>query len=335
MVPKSEYTEKKTEVCPFLGLLDDPDAHMAFTSPLNACHGSKSSPTRVRVDHQNSHCLVANYPNCEVFLAGKEKSFPRALRNRIRAHQDYRPRQSGGGRRLIFLVLALIILGGGYWLFSGGVLSPPPPATPFPTRKPPATATEVRALVLQMVSPIDEGISTPDPTLTATLTPFPSLTITVSPTSTTTNTPTQTNTSIPSPTLTPTPTETPISAHALEMPIGNVQKYLIHRVISGDNLVALAASHETSIEAILAVNYTLTLPIMVDTIIVIPLGMPNPAVLPVFETYQVIDKEISVEDLAIALGTDPVLFKYFNGSEDGEILIQDDWMLVPRGRDED
>ena len=327
MTQKTKNTE--AQICPFLGLPDDPNSHMAFTSPLNSCHGSKSSPVPVKFDHQNSHCLVPNFADCQVFLAGHKKSFPRDLHNR--AKKDAYPRERRS-RVPAFLVIALILLSAGYWLFGGGTLAFPA-APPFPS----ATTTEAATQALNIASPSSVGSETAtlDPNTTATVTPFPTLTLTPTPSFTPTNTPTQTRSPSITPTIfTLTPTATPSSYHTLDVPIGNVQKFLIHRLIGGENLTALASQHKTSIEVILAVNYTLSVPVLEGSLIVIPIEMDNPAVLPVFEIHQVLDQEISIENLATVLDTDPVLFKYFNNFENGELLYQGDWALVPRGRDE-
>ena len=128
----------------------------------------------------------------------------------------------------------------------------------------------------------------------------------------------------------PSLTATGISPHSLEVPIGRGQMYLIHRVLGGENLPSMAKKYQTSVEAISAVNYTLTVPIWVDALIVIPLGATSPEGLSIFEPYQVTEDQITPEALAGQLAFDVKLFKDFNDLADGEKLRKGDWFLIPR-----
>jgi len=327
--------ENKNRNCPFLGLREDPELHMTYTSPLNCCHGSKSWAAPVRPEHQNSHCLAINYTDSPVFVDGQDKAFPRALRMRVRARKDYYGLRRRRSPLPAFLVVALILLGAGYWLLGGEgeALVAPPSSTPFPSFTAPVTATDLADL-FPPTAQVPLQTDTPDPGYTATVTPFPSLTLSPSPTYTASRTPTETKTGTPSPTLSYTPSATLVSPHAMGIPIGRVQKYLIHRVKSGENLNIWANQHSPSIEAILAVNYSLKLPIWEGAVLVLPIDMANTEDLPVFEPYQVAQEEISIEALAAALDTDPELLKYFNVTGNGEILHWNDWLLVPRTRAE-
>jgi len=53
-----------------------------------------------------------------------------------------------------------------------------------------------------------------------------------------------------------TPTAKP--GHALETPIGLVDKSVIHRVKAGESLVSIANHYATTVEAIKAINYFMT-----------------------------------------------------------------------------
>lgn len=164
------------------------------------------------------------------------------------------------------------------------------------------------------------------PAITATVSPFPTLTLT-SPTSNVT----QTNTAPVSPSLTASPTsmQTP-SPHSLDVPVGRGQLFIIHKVINGENLSTLADTHSTSLEAIMAVNYQLNVPIKIDAVIIIPLQKKDTQGLSIFEPYQVTATQITAEALANELDTDSLLFKYVNDLKDGDLLHQGDWILVPR-----
>jgi hypothetical protein len=322
------------EICPYIGLRDDAQAHMTFTSPLNCCHASESHPAPVKLMHQNTHCLGPNYKACPVFTAGKSKPFPGSLRERMRATQDYRPDRRTSVFPMVLVVL-IVLVGIAYLVFGKDGLPATPLITPFPTLTPSVSVTDVSAMPPELSSPT--ALQTVSPESSFTPTPFPSLTPTASPTLTFTMIPTATRTSTPSRTPTNTltvSTATIVSEHVLENPIGSVQKFLIHRVSVGENLDVLAGTYDTSVDAIIAVNHVLPRPIRAGSIVVIPIGQTAPDGLPVFEAYQVSYTSVSAEDLAFVLQVDAALLKQFNVLRDGELLYLGEWVLVPRTRGE-
>lgn len=142
------------------------------------------------------------------------------------------------------------------------------------------------------------------------------------------NTPTPTSTPQPS----PTPTRLLPQAHALDVPIMiGEQPILMHRVIEGEQIILLAKHNQTTVEVLQAINYLPPVPLIMDGVIVIAPGLQviDP-LLPSFEPYQVIDQEISVEDLAGKLGVDLILLKYYNRCPDAFRLVKGDWLLIPR-----
>ena len=66
-------------VCPFLGMKNDANSHMAFASPLNYCN--RCTPAaRVKLIHQEGFCLdPLDYIQCEVFAEGG-RPLPKSLR---------------------------------------------------------------------------------------------------------------------------------------------------------------------------------------------------------------------------------------------------------------
>ena len=161
--------------------------------------------------------------------------------------------------------------------------------------------------------------------VTATTSPFPTLTLVV-PTSNSTEINTASVSIAPSATL----IMTPQSPYSLDAPIGRGQLFIIHKVANGENLTTLADTYNTSVEAILAVNYMLNVPIRVDATVIIPLQKEDTQGLSLFEPYQVTHAQIAAEALAKELETDALLFKYVNDLDDGDILHKGDWILVPR-----
>ena len=328
---KKANVSLQDQTCQYLGLHDDPDTHMTFTSPLNNCHRGRTSAP-VLLNHQGSYCLQENHVNCPVYRQGADKTFPRELRGRSAKRSEYtypvfRKRKCTWLLWSSMIVL-VILLGLGYWLSGiGGSLVAV--FSPTPTQLPSASKTPIPALITSLPShsPTFIPSATPGLVQTSTVTPFPTLTSTLDQ---------EFSLSLTSqaiiPSLSPTPTE--ISPHSLEVPIGSVQKYLIHQVVTGENLTGLAAMYKTSIEAIMKVNIALKVPIREDSIVVMPLDISNPDGLPAFEPYQVKEDQIVVESLAAELKTDPTLLKYFNLYNDGERLREGDWILIPRVRQE-
>ena len=67
------------EVCPYLGLPDDPRTRFTFADPAHRCHvGAK--PIAIDLGHQGAYCLTTGYPACKRFrlpkAAGRQGSSP-------------------------------------------------------------------------------------------------------------------------------------------------------------------------------------------------------------------------------------------------------------------
>jgi len=116
--------------------------------------------------------------------------------------------------------------------------------------------------------------------------------------------------------------------HSLETPIGMEHPLIIHRVFSGESLTSIPAQFGTTIEAIQQVNFNLKFPLLVGSLIIIPVNQTDVSGFLAFEAFMV-EKDIPVEDLAQQLMIDPALLKYYNDLQDGQVLISDEWVLVP------
>ena len=317
---KSDTTQINT--CPFLGLSDDTTSHMAFTSPDNICHQCKPF-VQIKLEHQNDYCLDVNFSNCPVYVNGAGKRMPVDLIYDGRADQQSAPMD----RRILWagvvlaIIFAMIVL---FFFTQSKSRRENLPTNPLGINaaqsltviadSPSSSPTSSPLIPSSLIS--SPEISTTLPLQTASITPFPTLT------------------SIPTATQavssTFTPTSTQIPPYSLELPIGNGQLYLIHKVVNGENLSTLTETYQTSLEAILAVNSTLAIPIRIDSLVIIPLKNKNPQGLPKLEPYQVTQNEITPETLAEQLKTDSALFKSLNNFEDGEKLNIGNWVLVPR-----
>ncbi len=288
--------------CPSLGLMDDAETSLAFPSIWNCCYrGRPLAPPRLK--YQEEFCLSEHHRECPLLLNEKAAPLPvhiRAQRSRVkRAKNTF---QSG---LLVFLIIMGVIFVLVWGLWSRGYLSP------FGIEK-------ATAIPSTRVAPA--ASDTPSPRGTA------------SSSSPLTRTPTvlvvSGNFTDPTPAVqTVTPAE-PISKHQLEVPLGIDHKFLIHRVLEGENLDQVAPKYDTSVEAIVAINHALKLPIWVGILVVIPIGFTDVADLPGFETYTITEAGMTVELLAQKLNIDAFDLKYYNSIGAGELLRVGDWLLI-------
>ena len=289
-----ENADSKTQVCPFLGLGEDPATALSFPSSHNHCfHARPALP--VKLEYQRTYCLDINHTSCEEFNRKPDTPLPRELR--FVGGSWLRRRFGNAGiwiLLLAFVVVALIawqvlaqgLLGFGNTRQSQGVTEPAF-STGVGLPAPPVSPTQVQ--------------NTPTPSLLETSTPtFPIQTF--------------------APTI--------ISSHELETPIGVEYKLVIHRVLAGESLMSIASQYWTTVEAIQAVNYSLPSPLRIGWLIIIPINQTNIKGLPVFEAYEV-KIDIAVRTLAQQLSIDPALFELYNGLGNNEFLSIGEWVLVP------
>ena len=297
-------------ICPFLGLANDPTSHMAFISPENVCYRCKPA-SQIKEGHQNDYCLDPKYKSCPVHVSGAEKPMPAGLvYDGSMEPLLYEP----ADRRMLWagFLLAGAFAAAAFFYFlgnnsqSGDPSAVQNPALVFTVSETMPPDSQLQATVPPTAS-AESG--TPLPVFTFTISPFPTLTPI-----------------LPAPTL--TATQKP--ARSLEMPIGNGQMYLIHKVVNGENLPTLIETYKTSLEAILAVNSSLEIPIRINALIVIPLQNGDPQGLLALEPFQVTQDQVTPETLAESLKTEPELFMAVNGFKGGEILNKGEWVLVPR-----
>ena len=135
-------------------------------------------------------------------------------------------------------------------------------------------------------------------------------------------------------TVTPKPvlTDQAVSKRQLDQPIGSDYKFVIHKILYGENLNQCASRYNTSIEAIMMVNYDLKTPVWVDTLVIIPVGFTNVYGLPAFEAYEVPRDNMSLQVLALSFGVSLKDLRYYNAIGMEESLHVGDWLLIPRPR---
>lgn len=109
-------------VCPYLGLKDDPETHLAFPSPRNCCQ--RAHPVEsVSLQHQSMTCLCMNYLHCTMLTTSLNLPLPDELKLDV----PYRKRNLAGIGISVILVVVLLILG---WWQSGNLARS---AAPSPT----------------------------------------------------------------------------------------------------------------------------------------------------------------------------------------------------------
>jgi hypothetical protein len=321
-------TAHTNRVCPYLGLMDDSDTSLAFPSAWNACHRSRPGATP-SLRHQAEFCLGESHVHCPVFL-NQQASLPKHLRAR---GQGQPARRSPVATWILLLVLAVALAGLAWGLLTPGLIFPVPTptstATPRPTSSgtPTATATASLTPTVTDTPSLTPTLGTVTMTWTPTQTFTPTRTLTPSRTATWTYTPSPTATQTGTPSLTQT-----LSKRGLEMPIGAELQFVIHRVQIGENMNQYAAKYNTSVEAIVMVNYKLKTPLWEDTLLVIPVGLTDVAGLPSFEAHRVTEADRSAEALAAELGVSAAELQLYNAIAAGELLQPGDWLLVPHPR---
>ena len=287
-------SDQRSRVCPHLGLIHDTATHMGFPASENRCFHSRP-PKSPDLSYQQSFCLQKSYDTCGFYQ--NDGARPTAL-------EVTAPSVSGKRSKTIFLFLVLLIVAGaaligvGEWKgLPGSVfVAPPQPQVEIPLSG--TVTASAEAVSLSTNTPthlwISGDTSTPQPA--DTVTPLPHL-------------------------------------HGFEitkMPAGTDQGYLIHIVAPGETLDMIAVDYNTTVQAIIAVNYKLKPPVWVQYPIVIPVGTKDARGLPAFDVYVVEAYEtIKAESLADVLGVDAAALEFYNLCTGNCQFNKGDVLLVP------
>ena len=103
----------KPTVCPYLGLIDDPETNFAFPSFRNCCHRSHQVEA-VSLEHQSAVCLGREYIQCPMF----KNNFITLLPSGLKYNRSGKKKKYVG--IALSCMLILFILGLGWW--KGGIL---------------------------------------------------------------------------------------------------------------------------------------------------------------------------------------------------------------------
>ncbi|MHB8958904.1 MAG: LysM peptidoglycan-binding domain-containing protein [Candidatus Limnocylindrales bacterium] len=241
--PWGRTSDAPPPVCPYLGLVDDPDSHFAYPSSAQRCHAS-GRPAAVESAKQARDCLTEAHVACSryrppVASVGAATVSLAALK----ASAPHRPGGRPSGRRsvntIVIVILAVVAALGGIaigWrlagtLNTGAVVSGRSPAAGAsaapgsPTAAPPSSAP--------------------------TFTPSPSPSMAPSPT--------------PAPTSSPAPTRAPSRSPSA------TQALITHQIKRGETLTIIAAEYGVTVAALQKAN-GITNPSLIVTgqILVIP-----------------------------------------------------------------
>ena len=289
-----------TNICPYLGLGDDPTTPVGYPSTRNVCYQSKKHENP-SLNYQRSTCLTDRFINCPVYNAEVKGKLPRSIRHRSKKSFDL-------SNKLLYIVLFFVIIIGlgtvmlfnGQWVSKINQVLIPSWQKTHQVR----TNQELPTAPVTKI-PDQDAVESVEPNRT--------------PSSTSTQTPSATATTFASP---------PILA--LDTPIGGETKFIIHRARQGESLFQYAREQNTNVDAIRAVNYGLPAVLYVDWIVVIPIDVDDPAGLPAFEAFEVTMRGRTVEALAEELAVIPEdLSKYNNVPMDYK-FSPGEWILVPR-----
>ena len=283
--------------CRFLVSLRDPTTFFAFPSPLNGCGRFEPAGT-LPGSYQSRFCLTVRHAGCKLLDTSWTGPFPARLEGAAESEWGAAlaaPRRRWGWTALA--VLGILAVGGAaWWLLGAGWFDAPANAQGAET-----------PLVLVLPEP------TWEPTATSEEPPM----------------------ALPSPWATAAPTETalppmaPTPGPSLEMPFGAEPPYLIHSVQAGDSLYALAEGFGCSAEAIRAANGLGEQALAIGQLLVIPLGIFDPADVPMFVVSQVGGTGEALADLAARYGVDPESIRRTNALGGDPMLPPGRWLIVP------
>jgi LysM repeat protein len=280
---------RNDQVCPYLGLSDDPGTALAYPSTSNCCHHARPVES-VRGSYQVKVCLTNGYIQCPVYLRPDLIPLPPEVQVRVSSIKRVK-------RRWWILLILVIVLIAVFLLTRPDLFN----AAPLPTTQPDTDTQALLTITAIFASTQTATIQTPVPTQADKITP------------------TVTMTSMP----------TPSPVHQLEMPIGKDPSFVIHRVQPGESYIRFMQEFQTSKEAILAVNYGVEPSLWADSLLVIPLGVTDATGLPAFTVYQVAEQNLTIEQLALNQSADLATLKQYNDLPDGYAFSEGEWVLIP------
>ena len=288
-------------ICPYLGLIDDPKTSTVFPDSCHACQRA-DPPKPVVLSHQRNYCLTEKHSECEGFVNGWMKGFPRKLHNKAC------PRRGGYFRSIskkptvawsiAFVLLILLVILGVYFAVTN--LLPAAVATPAGDQTNDSMTTETARAAGTTHTP------SPSLAMTSTLVPEPSET----------PTPLMTQTLTPGPAL-----MTPFGSPGLEL--------LVYTVLDGDSYGLIARLYNTTEAVLKALNPRESISLWAgDTILVCVDCTEMPDLPPLQPLY--LEQGVSLSDLAAEYDTPIEDLRAWNGLGPDDWIEGERWVVVPQ-----
>lgn len=289
--------------CPYLGLHDDRATALAYPSIWNYCYRPKQ-PGSIILSHQSAVCLGTDFLACPVYGVGQTAALPLSLKGSTTGYK----RNASLSRKIVRAILFFLIL----VAISAAVIARRNIALQMVPVKPQSSFTESN-FNLPMNELTSDLVSTNASVRTRATSAIERLSMTLTPAFVQS--------------LTAAPAD--ICGLVLDVPFGKAVKFVLHRVASGENLTKYAKQYHTTVNAILKLNYHLPTPVWENWIVVIPLDFEEVSELPPFETYHTVGVELSLDELASQLNTDPAALHEYNAFGE-DCRTYSGWLLIPR-----
>src|SRR5512143_1232630 len=81
-------------ICPFFGLMDDPETSLAFPAHINYCRAALR-PAAPKLAYQADHCLALSYLGCPVYKAADKGPLPAEIRLKGNGNGAHLPAATG------------------------------------------------------------------------------------------------------------------------------------------------------------------------------------------------------------------------------------------------
>lgn len=191
------------KICPYLGLIDDPNNHKDFPYEGNLCYRAKK-PTSVVLRYQRGYCLADEHTTCAGYINGWVNGFPDSLKTHPPVFKRFLL------NKWVWAALAVALLASIYFI--------------FPQQINAMGANFQRAVSNRFTRPTTAVLFTNTPSKT----PAP-------PTRTASPAPSATPTSTPAFTETPAPTATPTITKTVSLADGEFP-YLVEVITTALNI---------------------------------------------------------------------------------------------------
>jgi hypothetical protein len=277
--------------CPHLGLPEDPQTALAFPSPWNYCHHARPKAP-VATTWQTEFCHSAGHTACPLLQQERRRPLPPEARSRVQHHHRHRR-----GVLTVILVLAGIMFASILLLAWLG-----PERVQAAWAQPPQVPATVPSTAALPAAFDPAATAAPGPAQTA----VPALTPTGEPIS---------------------PSGAGICGYKLDEAFGADPQFVLHQARGGESLNIYAGKYSSSIAAILAANRSLELPLQINAIVVIPLGVQEWSG-PAFDPYYQPRDGAPLKALLESTGAAQEPFLRYNAFP-STCQTFTGWMLVP------